>query len=83
MPEFVAVRCSKCCLNQVVPKAKVFKCRICGEKQAQTSVFGQSCKAKELRIIVQQANMRLVEESQSVGFTTLSLFDACLSEARH
>ena len=81
MPEFVAVSCSACKRHQVVHLANRFECRICGVKQSQSMILGRSSKAKELRLLVQEANMKQADP-QLMGFTTFSIFDACLSEAR-
>ena len=45
-------------------------------------VIGESTKAKELRLLVQAANMKFAESQNTLGFTSMSLFEACMAQAR-
>lgn len=57
---FLIVRCCKCGHFGVKQETKSAKwaCKLCGEKQTQTRVYGTSSKASELRPVMQLYNMQ-------------------------
>ena len=61
VPEFLAVECPSCRINQVLPLTESFRCRVCCQKHfiLESVIFGRSSKAKEMRALVQGANMQL------------------------
>ncbi|GMH33345.1 hypothetical protein BSKO_01179 [Bryopsis sp. KO-2023] len=68
MPEYMCVQCFSCETYQVqqVKKANKFQCKMCGEKQSVQKIFAVSDKAKDVRLVVQERNMKRSEEGQSV-----------------
>lgn len=67
MPEFLGLQCFKCEAFQVQQKKKTnkWKCAICQSKQTVRKIYAVSAKAKEVRGVVMDLNMRRGEAEVS------------------
>ncbi|KAK9811466.1 hypothetical protein WJX72_004434 [[Myrmecia] bisecta] len=69
MPEFHAVQCFQCQTFQVqqVKKVAKFSCSLCGCKQSVRKAYAISAQAKDIRLVVQQLNLKRQKADEQQG----------------